>query len=104
MFPDIFCPRKPPRGTFANDVTQREGLCVTEVHVTKNIGVVYFDQLLSAAHSKYWSKYVFSMFFMQKSENGEKSKKIEAKLSKIISAFGVHSTQMLAKYTTCAAC
>ena len=37
-------------------------LCQIEVKAY----VVYFDQLLSAAYSKRWSKYAFSMFFEQK--------------------------------------
>ena len=40
--------------------------------------VVYFDQHLGAAHSKRWLKYAFSCF----GGKMEKSKKIEAKLSK----------------------
>ena len=32
--------------------------------------VVYFDQCLSAAHSKYWTKIFFSMVFYKKAEKG----------------------------------
>ena len=45
--------------------------------------VVYFDQHLSAAHSKRCLKYTFSTFFVQKAEKGTKSKKIKAKFCKI---------------------
>ena len=41
--------------------------------------VVYFDLHLGAVHSKHWSNYAFSMFFVQKAEKGRKSKKIYAK-------------------------
>ena len=44
--------------------------------------VVYFDQLLGAAHSKYWLKYALSRFFVQQIWQKEKSMKFYAKLSK----------------------
>ena len=45
--------------------------------------VVNFDQHLGAAYSKCWSKYAFSMFFVQKKlKKGRKSKKFDAKFRK----------------------
>ena len=45
--------------------------------------VVYFDQCLGAVHSKHWSEYAFSMYFLQKKlKKEEKAKKIGAKLCK----------------------
>ena len=48
--------------------------------------VVYFDQHLGAAHSKYWSKYAFSAEKAEK-KNG---KKIEAKFRKLTDFLSLH--------------
>ena len=44
--------------------------------------VVYFDQRLSAAHPKCWSKLSFSAFFVLKCKKMQKSSKFWLKLSK----------------------
>ena len=48
--------------------------------VTVRASVAYFDQHLSAVHSKHWSKYAFLSFFMPKSLTRRKKQEICCKI------------------------